>query len=145
MIAVRFIHGLQGFRYAPSARVYSSVRIKGLYGVSIGEDSFVGDGTTFVGGLDSRVFIGRNCDISDHVHFVCGSHEVGAKERRAGRGLSQDIVVGDGVWIGYRSTILPGVTIGDGAIIGAGSLVNKDISCNSIYAGVPARRIKRLK
>ena len=53
-----------------------------------------------------------------------------------------DIVIGDDVWIGCSSQILSGVTIGNGAVIAAGSLVNKDVAPYSIVAGIPAKFIK---
>ena len=52
------------------------------------------------------------------------------------------IVLGKNVWIGSNSTILQGVTIGDGAIIAAGSVVTKDVAANTIVGGVPARFIR---
>jgi len=56
--------------------------------------------------------------------------------------LSEQIIVGNDVWIGTKAVILAGVTIGDGAIISAGSLVNEDVMPNSIVGGVPARHLK---
>ncbi len=53
-----------------------------------------------------------------------------------------DVSIGNDVWIGAKSVILPGVTIGDGAVIAAGSIVNKDVAPYSIVAGVPAKFIK---
>jgi acetyltransferase-like isoleucine patch superfamily enzyme len=50
-------------------------------------------------------------------------------------------VIGDDVWVGYGAIILSGVTIGEGSIIAAGSLVTKDVEPYSVYAGVPARRM----
>ena len=84
----------------------------------------------FNGAVGSTVSIGKNCDISDYVHFVTGTHEINTKEsglRRAGKGCFKNIEIGDNVWIGYRVTILPGVKIGDGAIIGAGCVVYKNV------------------
>ena len=52
-----------------------------------------------------------------------------------------DVVIGDRVWIGYRAIILPGVTIGEGAVIGSGSVVTKDVEPFAIVAGNPARKI----
>ncbi len=52
---------------------------------------------------------------------------------------------GNNVWIGSNATILPGVTIGDGAIIGANAVVTKDVKENTIVAGVPAKLIKEIK
>ncbi len=54
-----------------------------------------------------------------------------------------DVIIGDRVWIAYRAIILPGVTIGDGAVIGAGSVVTKDVKPYTIVAGNPARFIKQ--
>jgi acetyltransferase-like isoleucine patch superfamily enzyme len=54
------------------------------------------------------------------------------------------IVIGQNVWIGAHATILPGVTIGDGAIVAAGAVVTKDVPGNTIAGGVPARFIKNI-
>lgn len=54
------------------------------------------------------------------------------------------ITVGDGAWIGANCTILPGVTIGRGAVVAAGSVVTKSIGDNEMYAGVPAKLIRVL-
>ena len=56
----------------------------------------------------------------------------------------ESIVVGDGVWIGARATILPGVQIGDGAVVAAGAVVTRDVAANSLVAGVPAKTIREL-
>lgn len=53
-----------------------------------------------------------------------------------------DIVIGNDVWIGYEATILSGITIGDGAIIGAKSVVTKDVPAYSVVGGIPAKEIK---
>jgi maltose O-acetyltransferase len=52
-----------------------------------------------------------------------------------------DVVIGDRVWIGYRAIVLPGVTIGEGAVVGAGTLVTKDVEPYAIVAGNPARKV----
>lgn len=52
-----------------------------------------------------------------------------------------DVIIGDRVWIAYRAIILPGVTIGEGAVVGAGSVVTKNVESYSIVAGVPAKNI----
>ena len=52
-----------------------------------------------------------------------------------------DVVIGDRVWIGYRAVVLPGVTIGEGAVVGAGAVVTKDVDPYAIVAGSPARKI----
>ncbi len=57
------------------------------------------------------------------------------------KGLNLKVTIGDDVWLGYGSIILSGVTIGNGSIIAAGSVVTKDVEPYSIYAGVPARKV----
>lgn len=94
--------------------------------------------------LGDNIVIGDNCQIAFQVTFVNSFHKVGDSTKRAGTSIAKPIVVGDGCWIGANVTILPGVTIGKGCIIGAGSVITKDCSPNSIYLGVPAKRVKEL-
>jgi maltose O-acetyltransferase len=105
---------------------------------SIGSNTFIGDGAIITGGVESFVQIGSNCDISSQVNIVTGSHYLGTFERAAGVGFSKNIIIEDGVWIGYGAIILPGVRIGKGSIVAAGSVVTKDVVEGSMVAGVPA-------
>jgi acetyltransferase-like isoleucine patch superfamily enzyme len=59
--------------------------------------------------------------------------------------LPAPIHIGKHVWIGANATICPGVSIGDGAVIAAGAVVNRDVDANTVVGGVPARVIKNLK
>lgn len=54
------------------------------------------------------------------------------------------MIVGDNVWIGNRAIVLPGVTIGDGAVVGAGSVVTRDVPARTVVAGNPARVVREL-
>lgn len=96
------------------------------------------------GGGSAKIQIGDNVRIAMDVSFICISHEIGPSSRRAAADTYKDITVGDGVWIGAKATILQGVNIGSGTIIGAGSLVLNDCEPDCLYAGVPAKLIKRL-
>lgn len=78
------------------------------------------------------------------VTFVTAIHSIGDRRRRAGPVTPGRITVGDGAWIGANATILPNVSIGVGAVIAAGSLVNRDVPPDSLYGGVPARRMRDL-
>lgn len=95
--------------------------------------------------LADDIFIGENCNIAMNVHFVNATHEMGDKTRRAGRGITKPINIGSGSWIGADSIIMPGVCIGTGCIIGAGSLVLHDTDDNSIYIGRPAQKYKQIE
>jgi maltose O-acetyltransferase len=78
------------------------------------------------------VFIGTGTHQIDPI----GSHS-------AGTGVSRDVVIGDGVWLGACSTILPGVSVGAKAVVAAGAVVTHDVPPRSLVAGIPARVIKR--
>lgn len=139
----RLCYILMGHILGRDVVLYSSVEMLGIIKVKIGNNSFVGHRTLFMGG-DSLIKIGQNCDISSNVSLIGGSHEIGPPDRRAGFGNSNDINIGDGVWIGYGSTILGGVSIGNGSIIAAGSVVNKNVPENTIYGGIPAKEIRKI-
>lgn len=132
-----------GYKVGKNVVIASSFKIMGNIDVSIGNNTFIGHHTMIIGGK-ANLSIGKNCDISSKVSFVMGTHEIGNSERRAGKGYSESIFVGDGVWIGYGAIILPGVKIGNKSIIGAGSVVVKDIPANVIAAGNPCKIIKQL-
>ena len=95
-------------------------------------------------GAEAAITLGNNVWIGHEVLMTVGSHEIGPPCQRAGSGTSRPILIGDGVWIGARAVILPGVTIGEGAVVAAGAVVNKDIPANTLYGGVPAKIIRDL-
>ncbi len=94
--------------------------------------------------LGAQIRIGDKVSMGHGVLILTRSHEVGTSEQRALTLLVKPVNVGSGVWLGSRSTILPGVTIGDGAIVAAGSVVHQDVPPNTLVAGVPARVVKNL-
>ena len=104
----------------------------------IGEGTWLSPGVVFYTHLEAEIQIGERCDLGPGVEFIVGSHEVGTGERRAGNGTARAIVVGNGCWVGAKSVILGGVTIGDGAIIAAGAVVTRDVPAHTLVAGVPA-------
>ena len=114
----------------------------GSRNISIGAGTFINYRCVF--NTAGGIVIGRNVDIAMDVSFVTSTHEIGSSGRRAGKSTSAPIHVGDGVWIGARAVILPGVSIGDGVIIAAGSVVAKDCQPDTLYAGIPAKPIRSL-
>lgn len=89
--------------------------------------------------------LGDNVHITDEVMFV--THDGGTllfREKTPDLEITRPIEVGNNVYIGIRTIILPGVKIGNNVVIGAGSVVTKDILDDSVVAGVPARRIKSI-
>jgi acetyltransferase-like isoleucine patch superfamily enzyme len=83
--------------------------------------------------------IGAHCMIGTHCIMLDSDFHHVEPEKRYMRPSSQSITIGNHVWIGARVTILKGVTIGDQAVIAAGSVVTRDIPAGTIAAGVPAR------
>lgn len=131
----------RGFEVGDDTRIVGPLYIDGL--ISIGKNVFIGKNMRVHG--NGHVFVEDNCDIAPEVTFLTGTHEVGLAERRAGTGKTLDIKVGAGTWIGAKTTILPGVVIGKGCVIAAGSLVNRNVLDNTMVAGVPAKVIKNLE
>lgn len=128
-----------GADVSSGVRIAHGVRVMGRLHLALGQDTFVGHECLISGGV-SRVIIGDRVDIAPRVTFVSGSHEVDlGGDRAAGRGISRDIVVEDGAWIGAGSTILGGVTIGECAVVAAGSVVTSDIPARCVAAGIPCR------
>jgi maltose O-acetyltransferase len=133
---------ISGVDIQPSARLCSSVRIVTSGRLAIGADTFLGHEVLIAGG-DSSITIGSCCDIAPRVTIISGGHEIaGAGPRAAGPGNSKPIVIEDGVWIGAGSIILGGVRIGQHSVIGAGSVVVRDIPPYSVAVGSPCR-VKR--
>ncbi|WP_370293279.1 DapH/DapD/GlmU-related protein [Thalassolituus sp.] len=92
--------------------------------------------------LDSRggLSIGQYVSVSPDVHFITASHDINSSEFVLTLG---SIEVGDYSWIGSRATILPGVTIGKGAVVAAGAVVTRDVGEFEVVAGIPAKCIGR--
>ena len=134
--------------------------------VSIGKGTVIWGRPTIVGLEHSRhnLVIGDNCVINDGCHFdACGPIEIGDNvsigqqvmiltnahvladgSRRAGPNQIQPVRVERGAWLSTRCTILPGITIGEGAVVAAGAVVNCSVAPHTLVGGVPARFIKAL-
>jgi len=131
-----------GYQVSRSCRIISSAQIWGNCQVTIGDDTFIGHDVLITGG-ESRIEIGRFVDIGPRVCIVMGTHIIDMHgPHSAGAGDSKDIVIEDGVWIGANSTILGGVRLGRKCVIGAGSVVNRDIPPFTMAFGVPCRVVK---
>ena len=90
--------------------------------------------------IGNDVAIGPNCTLYTHDHVYTDKNSPAWK----GGLVSKPIIIKDGAWIGSGVTILPGVTIGERAVIAAGSVVTKPVEANAIYGGIPAKLIKTI-
>lgn len=94
--------------------------------------------------LTGDITIGDGVTLGHQVVLVTARHALGESAKRAGPTTSAPIVIGDGAWIAACVTILPGVKIGPGAIVGAGSVVTRDVPAHTLVVGNPARVVRRL-
>lgn len=108
--------------------------------IKIGKGCFIQQCCTFFG--RGGITLGENVLVGPKVNIITINHDPDPENRSATYG--QPVVIEDKVWIGINATILPGVKIGYGAIIGANSVVSKDVPPMTVVAGNPARIIKSL-
>ena len=92
----------------------------------IGDDGFINDGCRF--DVSAPILIGDHVFIGHDVAIITSSHELGGVDRRAGANVAAAVRIERGSWIGARSTILDGVTIGEGAVVAAGAVVRRSVS-----------------
>ena len=93
---------------------------------------------------EARVTIGDDCFIGPNVSIYTACHSTDPIERNTRQEWAEPVTIGDNVWIGGSTTILPGVTIGNNVTIGAGSVVTKDIPSDVVAVGNPCKVIKKL-
>lgn len=113
------------------------------YNIEIGENFYSNHNLVI---LDAaKVTFGDNVFIAPNCGFYAAGHPVNAAERNEGLEYAHPITIGNNVWIGGNVVVLPGVSIGDNTIIGAGSVVNKSIPANVIAVGNPCRVVKKIE
>lgn len=110
--------------------------------VHLGKNVFININNYFMDG--STITIGDNVFIGPSCGFYTATHPLDYKARNEGLEKALPIVVGDNCWFGANVSVMPGVTIGEGCVIGAGAVVTRDMPANSVIGGVPAQVIKRL-
>jgi len=116
-----------------------------VYGqnISIGDHVFLNFLCTI---LDcNKVHIGNHVMIGPNVQIYTAAHEILAEERIQGIEVARPIVIQDNVWIGGAAILLPGVSIGRNAVVGAGAVVSRNVPANTVVAGNPARVLRELE
>ena len=112
------------------------------YNIEIGDNFFSNYNFTV---LDvAKVRIGDNVQIATNVSIYTAGHPIHPDSRNTGYEYGIDVTIGDSVWIGGNVCIMPGVTIGKNSVIGAGSVVTRDIPENVVAAGNPCRVIHEI-
>ena len=110
--------------------------------IHVGENFFANFNLTVLD--EAEVRIGNNAFIGPNVSIYTACHPLDAPTRNTFAEWAEPVTIGDNVWIGGSVTILPGVTIGDTVVIGAGSVVCRDLPSDCVAAGNPAKVIKRI-
>lgn len=115
-------------------------------GYSIGSDVYVGESLIIVDELDEpgAVTIGDRVALAPRVTLVTSSYPNNSRYRGVVPESAGPIVIGDDAWVGSSSVILPNVTVGEGAVVGAGAVVTRDAPSMCIVAGSPARVLRKL-
>jgi acetyltransferase-like isoleucine patch superfamily enzyme len=126
-----------GARIDDTATLYHGFQIRAGRRLTIGARTNIGDGAI----LDARggLTIGEDVNFSTQVHVWTAQHGWDDPDFAY---ESAPVVIGHHVWLSTRVTVLPGVTIGDGAVVAAGAVVTKDLAPYALYGGVPARFIR---
>jgi acetyltransferase-like isoleucine patch superfamily enzyme len=98
---------------------------------------------TIWAGDNAKVIMGRDCLTGPGVKIIASRYNVQGRDTiRSYPPYEKDVIIEDDVWLGANVVVLPGVRIGKGAIVGAGSVVTKDIEPYTVNVGVPAAKIK---
>lgn len=134
----RFLLRLFGAKVGAGVNIYNSATIYMPWNLSIGEWSSIGE-HAYIYNL-GRIEIGSRTTISQRAHLCAGSHDYTCPELPL---LKPPVTVGDQAWVCADAFLGPGVTVGEGAIVGARAVVTRDVEPWAVVAGNPARFVKR--
>ena len=113
------------------------------YNTTVGDNFFLNVNGKL---MDSgKITIGDNVFIAPNVCIITEEHAMDVEQRIQGLEYTHPVTIGDNVWICAGALVLPGVTIGEGSVIGAGSVVTKDIPAHCLAVGNPCKVIRKLK
>ena len=125
-----------------SVTVQPTFRCDYGYNISLGDGTFINYDCVF---LDcNRITIGRDVQIAPCVQLYTASHPLDPAGRRSGLEFARPITLADNVWLGGGTIVCPGVTVGENTVVGAGSVVTRDLPANVVAAGNPCRILRNL-
>lgn len=123
---------------------FRKLMLRKIYGFSVGKDVYISPRAYLDKNVKGYIDIGDNCFITRDVIILTHTQAKQGGPRGLWGGVERGKVrIGNNVFVGVKSVIMPGVTIGDNCVIGACSLVTKSIPCNSVAFGQPAKVIKK--
>ena len=126
-----------GAKLGQGVFIQPSVNIKYPWNLTIGDDTWIGEGV-WIDNL-GKVSIGSNVCISQDSMLMCGNHNY---KKSAFNLMVGEITIEDGVWVGAKCLVCPGVTLHSHAVLAVGSVASTDLETYSIYRGNPAVKIK---
>ena len=129
---------LFGAKIGKRCAIASSVRIWAPWNLEIGDFTALGPGAEIYD-VD-KVKLGSNITISQQAYICTASHDISSLKKPL---ITKPITVADSAWVCARSILLPGVTIGEGAVVAAGAVVTRDVEPWTVVGGNPAKLIKR--
>lgn len=134
----RRMYQLAGVTLGKGSTIHVGARLYQPKNIRIGDDTIVGDHAT----LDGRaaLTIGNHVDIASEVMIFNSQHDINHPEFEA---IEAPVTIHDYVFIGPRAILLPGVTIGRGAVVAAGAVVTKDVADGVVVGGIPAKPISK--
>ncbi len=132
----RFFYRVEGMRIGKGSSIHMGAVFYNAKNIRIGKDTIIGENAVLDG--RERLTIGDHVDIASEVMIYNAEHDINDEKFKAVLG---PVTIGDYVFIGPRAIILPGITIGKGAVVAAGAVVTKDVPENKIVGGVPAKEI----
>lgn len=135
----RLVYRIFGISIGRGSSIHMFATFYNPYNIRIGRDTIIGEWAV----LDGRapLIIGNHVDIASNVMIYNAEHDVQSENFTKAR--MEKVEIEDYVFIGPRAIILPGVTIGRGAVVAAGAVVTKNVSALSIVGGVPAKEISQ--
>lgn len=143
----RLFYRLAGMSIGSGSTIHMLARIYDPRHISIGKDTIIGekaslDGRKQLPNSQGGLIIGDHVDIASEVMIWTSEHDINDPTMKA---IEEKVTIDDYVFIGPRAIILPGVTIGKGAVVAAAAVVTKDVEPLAIVAGVPAKKIATRK
>ena len=140
----RLAYRLGGMKIGTGTTIHMGTRLYNPHNINIGNDTIIGEGAVLDG--RDKLTIGDHVDFASEVMIYNSEHNINAEHFAAAESVVKaPVIIEDYVFIGPRSIILSGVTIGKGAIVAAGAVVTKDVPPYAIVGGVPAKIIGERK
>lgn len=135
----KVFYWLCGMQMGKKVVIYGGCEFRDIFRVQVGQGTIIGNNCS----IDGRngVIIGKNVNMSTGVQIWTEQHDTQSRNFSCDVMRYKMVKIEDRVWLSNNSIILPGVTIGEGSVVAAGSVVTKDVEPFSIYAGIPAKKI----